>query len=686
MSQDFELDYPKTRRSDFSEEIHGRKVADPYRWLEEIDSEETKGWLKKQEGLTERFLEGIPHREEIKKRLEELWDYDEYGIPLKRGGKYFYTKKEGLQDQPILYWTDSLTKEGKPLLDPNKLSEEGTLALTGYVPSGDGKFVAYGLSEAGSDWRTWRIRKVQSGEDLEEEIKWTKFTGLGWLPGNRGFFYSRYDSPAEGEHYKAKNQRQKLFLHKLGHPQSEDELIYERPQKKEWGFEPSVTDDGRYLIISVWRGTERENGIFYKDLKGDGEVVELLDQFDASYEFIGHERGKFYLKTDLRAPRGRVIAIDLSRPGRSYWEEVIPQAEEPLESVSLVGERFFSIYLDHAKHRVDLLDKEGEEIKRLKLPGMGTVTGFSGLKSDREAFYSFSSFKIPPRIYRYDLREGESSLIRSPEIPVDAEDFQTAQVFYSSKDGEEIPLYICNKKDLDLNSPVPTYLYGYGGFNISLTPSFSLPRLVWMERGGIYAQANLRGGGEYGKKWHEEGRRLNKQNVFDDFIAAAEWLIEEGFTSSSKLAISGRSNGGLLVGASLTQRPDLFGACVAVVGVLDMLRFHKFTIGWGWVSDYGSPDDPETFEYLLSYSPYHNVERGEEYPPTLVITGDHDDRVFPAHSFKFAAKLQRAQGGSNPVLLKVERDAGHGVGKPTSKLIEEESDILAFMIDQLEWN
>lgn len=677
--------YPKSPRTDVVDLFHDVSVPDPYRWLEDIDSQQTKAWIAAQNRITFDYLAQIPARDAVQRRLTELWDYEKFGIPLSRGGRYFYTYNDGLQDQSVLCWMESLEDEPRVLLDPNRLSPDGTVALTEYAISEDGRLLAYGLSASGSDWQEWRVRAVDTGRDLEDHLKWVKFSEASWTNDGRGFFYSRYDEPQEGVEYKGANYHHQLYYHRIGTPQSADELIYARPDKREWGFAGHVTDDGRYLTITVWQGTHRELGVCYIDLaSGQSEVTELLMDFDASYFFFGNDGPVFYFLTDLDAPMSRVIAIDTTRPERQAWTEIIPESTDALQAVSLVGDRFIATYLHDAHSRVVILDKAGHLVDEVELPGLGTVDGFRGRQEDQETFYHFTGFTSPGTVFHYDVATGLSTPLREPAIGFDPGAFVTRQVFYRSKDGTRVPMFISHKKGLELNGDNPTYLYGYGGFDHAMTPTFSVGNLVWMEMGGVYAQANLRGGGEYGKAWHEAGMKLNKQNVFDDFVAAAEWLIENRYTRTPRLAIGGRSNGGLLVGACLTQRPDLFGACLPVVGVLDMLRFQEFTIGWAWTSDYGSVQDPAEFQALLAYSPYHNLKPGVAYPPTLIATGDHDDRVFPAHSFKFAAALQAAQAGSAPTLIRVETKAGHGLGKPTSKLIAEAADLWAFLIHVLD--
>lgn len=680
------LTYPATRLDpSVVDDYHGTQVADPYRWLEDPDAPESREWIEAQNKLAFGYLEQIPARERIKARLTELWNYERFGVPMRRGGRYIYSRNSGLQNQGVLYVADSLDAEPRVLLDPNSLSEDGTVALSGMAFTDDGNLMAYGLAASGSDWNEWRVRDVRTGKDLEDHIKWVKFSGASWTKDGKGFFYSRYDEPKPGENMlSGANYYQKLYFHKLGTPQSEDVLVYERKDQKEWGFGGSVTDDGRYLIIEVWRGTERQNQVFYKDLSNPkSKVVELLTGFDASYNFLDNDGSRFFFQTDLDAPRGRVIAIDIKKPAREHWKELIPESAETLTGVSLVGERFFANYLKDARAQVRVYGLDGKPLGEVALPGLGSVGGFGGKRKDTETFYAFTSFTTPTTIYRYDVKTGQSTVFRAPKVGFDPSEYETKQVFFQSKDGTRVPMFISHKKGLKLDGTNPTMLYGYGGFNISLSPSFSVSNLVWMELGGVYAHANLRGGGEYGREWHEAGKKLKKQNVFDDFISAAEWLIENKYTSPQKLAISGRSNGGLLVGAVVTQRPDLFGVALPGVGVLDMLRFHKFTIGWAWTSDYGSPDNAEEFKALYAYSPLHNLKPGTKYPAMLVHTADHDDRVVPAHSFKFTAAAQAAQAGEAPVLIRIETKAGHGAGKPTSKVIEEVTDLWAFALHEM---
>lgn len=676
-------DYPQARKGDTVDDYHGTRVADPYRWLEDVDSDETRRWVEAENALTFSYLDEIPERDAIRARLTSLWDYPKYGAPFKKGGRYFFFKNDGLQNQSVLYVQASLAGTPAVLIDPNTLSEDGTVALSSLEVSPDGRYVAYSTSASGSDWQTFHVRDVETKQDLADELRWVKFSGAAWAPDASGFYYSRYAAPQEGAAYEAVNLNQKLYFHRLGTPQSEDVLVYERPDDPEMGFGGEVTDDGRYLIISAWKGTDTRNNLYYKDLtQPDAEVVRLLDDFDAAYWFVGNTGSTFYLLTDLDAPNKRLVALDVNDPARR-WQTLIPETKAVLGSVSIIHDRFVVEALDDVKSRLTIHDLDGRLVETVALPTLGSVGGVNGERGDDELFYSFTSFTYPTTIFRYDFAAGRSEVFRAPEIDFDPSQYTAEQVFYESQDGTRVPMFIVYKKGLQRDGTNPTYLYGYGGFDVSLTPSFSVSNLVWLEMGGIYAMPNLRGGGEYGKAWHEAGMLEKKQNVFDDFIAAAEYLIREGYTSTPKLAVGGGSNGGLLVGAVLTQRPDLFGAALPAVGVMDMLRYHRFTIGWAWASEYGSSDDPAQFEVLYAYSPLHNIRPGTAYPPTLVTTADHDDRVVPGHSFKFAATLQAAQAGDAPVLIRIETKAGHGAGKPTAKVIEEQTDKWAFLVRTL---
>ena len=675
--------YPAARKSDQTDDYHGTKIADPYRWLEDLDSAETRSWVEAENKLTFGFLESIPERTAIKDRLTKLWNYEKYGIPFKEGNRYFYTRNSGLQNQAVLYTVTTLGAQPQMVLDPNTLSADGTVALSGLQVSPDGKLLAYSLSASGSDWQEWKVRDVETSKDLSDHLQWVKFSGVSWTRDGKGFFYSRYDEP-KSDALKATNYFQKIYFHKLGTPQSEDVLVYERPDQKDWLLSGTVTEDGQYLIVTVYQGTDVKTRVYYKDLKAkDAQVVKLLDEFDAAYNLIGNEGSRFFFQTDLEAPRGKLIEVDVNKPTRSNWKVIVPEGKETLQSTSFVDHKFVANYLKDAYTQVRVYDTAGKLVNEVAFPGIGSADGFGGHATDKETFYSFTGFTTPTTIYRYDMTTGRSTVFRQPKVDFNPADYETKQVFYTSKDGTKVPMFITHKKGLKLDGNNPTYLYGYGGFSISMSPAFSVGNLVWMEMGGVYAQPNLRGGGEYGEEWHQQGMKLKKQNVFDDFIAAAQWLIDNKYTSTPKLAIGGGSNGGLLVGAALTQRPDLFGAALPAVGVMDMLRFQKFTIGWAWVSDYGSSDNADEFKALYAYSPLHNIKPGTSYPPTLITTADHDDRVWPGHSFKFAAALQAAQAGSAPVLIRIETKAGHGAGKPTTKIIEELADRWAFLVKTL---
>lgn len=681
------ISYPKAKKADQVDEYHGVKIADPYRGLEDPDSTDTKAWIEAENKVTYPYLEAIPQRGAIQNRLTEIWNFERYGTPFKKGGRYFYSKNDGLQNQNVIYTAKTLSEEPKVLIDPNKMSEDGTVALGGYDITEDGKSIAYGVAASGSDWQEWKVRDIETGQDQADLVKWVKFSSASWTHDGKGFFYSRYDEPKAGEELKGANYFHKLYYHKLGTPQSDDGLVYERKDQKEWGFGGGVTDDGKYLIINVWQGTERKNLIFYKDLNAkDSKVVELISQFENQYSFVDNDGPLFWFQTDRDAPRGKVIAIDTTKPDKANWKELIPQSADTLQGVSTIGGKFICTYLKDVATAVKVFGLDGKFVRDVALPTLGSAGGFGGKRSENETFYSFTSFMYPTTVFRYDVASGESTVFKKPKVDVNPDQFETKQVFYNSKDGTRIPMFITHAKGIKLDGNNPTYLYAYGGFNASITPSFSVSNAVWLEMGGVYALANIRGGGEYGKEWHDGGKKLKKQNCFDDFIAAAEWLVSDKYTSTPKLAIGGGSNGGLLVAAVITQRPDLFGAALPAVGVLDMLRFNKFTIGWAWQSDYGSPDNADEFKALLGYSPLHNVKAGTSYPATLITTADHDDRVFPAHSFKFAAAIQEAHSGPNPVLIRIETKAGHGAGKPTSKIIEESADRWAFLVKNLKMN
>jgi len=674
--QPVSIKYPETKKVDVTDDYHGTIIADPYRWLEDDKSEETAAWVEAQNKVTFEYLEQIPFREDIKNRLTQIWDYPKYSVTFKKGDRYFYFKNDGMQNQSVLYVQESLEDTARVLLDPNLLSEDGTVALSGYDVSRDGKYLAYGISRGGSDWNEIYILEIESGKNLDDHLMWIKFSGIAWHED--GFYYSRYDEPT-GSELSGKNEYHKVFYHKTGTPQTEDILIYENKEFPLRNYAAGVTDDEKFLIIYETESTSG-NAMYIKDLtKQESQFEAIVNGFDHDFTVVDDYDGKLLVRTNYEAPKYQLIQIDPTQKEQSNWKTILPEQENVLENVTLVGGKIVAEYMKDAYSQAFIYDMTGTQTGSLDLPGIGTLAGFSGKKDENIAFYGFTSFTFPTTIYKYDIEKNESVVYRNPELDFDPTAYETKQVFYESKDGTKVPMFIVHKKGIALNGNNPTLLYGYGGFNISLTPGFSVTRLILLEQGGIFAMPNLRGGGEYGKEWHEAGTKERKQNVFDDFIAAAEYLIENKYTSPDYLAVQGGSNGGLLVGAVMTQRPDLFQVALPAVGVLDMLRYHLFTIGWAWATDYGKSDVPEEFEYLIKYSPLHNLKTGTCYPATLVTTADHDDRVVPAHSFKFIASLQQHQGCSNPTLIRIETKAGHGAGKPTSKVIEEYADVYAFM-------
>ncbi len=684
--------YPQAQRGEHVDTYHGTSVPDPYRWLEDIDSAQTQQWVSAQNELTFGVLQDIEARDALRARLSTLWDYERWGVPQRRGDVYFVSRNDGLQNQSVLYTMRGPSDPPKTLLDPNTLSKDGTVALAGTWPSRDGKFLAYGVSEAGSDWQTWRVRDVATGKDTGDTLGSIKFADAAWTPDGVGFYYARYPEAEQGDELEQLNYDQKLYYHRLGEEQSQDRLVYERPDHKEWGFDASVSHDGRFLVITVRLGTDPKKSVIVSDLrpvqgkkhaKPTPAFVELLPDFKAAYDFIGNEGDTLIFRTNDAAPRGRIIAIDLAKPGPTHWQERVAQQDATLRDAGIVGGRLVCSYLDKAVSKVSIHAMSGEHERDVTLPGLGTAGPVLGEEEHNEGFFSFTSLATPGSVYGIDVSSGGITPFKSPKVAFAPEDFVVSQVFYPSADGTSIPMFIAHKRGITPTGDNPTYLYGYGGFNIPLTPTFSVPNLVWMEMGGVFAMPNLRGGGEFGEAWHQAGTKLEKQNVFDDFIAAAQYLIAQGWTSPEHLAIGGRSNGGLLVGASMTQRPELFAAALPGVGVMDMLRFNKFTIGWAWESDYGSPQDPQEFEALLAYSPYHNLKEGTDYPATMIYTADHDDRVLPAHSYKFAAALQHAHAGQDPVLIRIDVRAGHGAGKPTAKRIEEWADLWGFLVQHL---
>ncbi len=678
--------YPKALRTNFSETYFDKQIPDPYRWMEDTQSQELNTWIQEQNKLSNNYFTSIPERNIIKKRLLTLSNYEKYSLPKRVQNKYFYSYNSGLQPHAVWYVANSVTSKGSVLLDPNTFSSDGTVSLGGLSISKNARYVAYATSDGGSDWRTWYIRDVETKKDLNDKIEWSKFSGATWSPKNDGFYYGRYDKPSKEFALKALNQNQKIYFHRINSSQSDDLLIYERPDHPEWGFSTSVTEDGRYLIIYQSEGTQPKKRIFIKDLsKSNASVTPFLDQFDASYEIIGNIQDTFFVLTSNSAPRNRLVAISLSNPEPNKWKTILEEDSKGsiLQDVTFINHQFVAQVMTDAKTSLIIYDIEGHQESSIKMPGLGSVSGMSGDEDDSEGFYTFSSFNQPPTGYRYDFKAKVSTTFRAPKILFRPENFITKQVFVTSKDGTQIPIFISHKRGLKVSSNTPLLLYGYGGFNISSTPSFSVPNLVWMEMGGIYVLACIRGGGEYGQTWHDQGRLLNKQNVFDDFISSAEYLIKNNYTSTPKLAIRGGSNGGLLVGACMTQRPDLFGACIPQVGVMDMLRYHKFTIGWAWKSDYMSSESKEGFENLMSYSPLHNIKDGTKYPPTLITTAERDDRVFPAHSYKFGAQLQYSQTSTNPILMRIETRAGHGAGKSMDMAMGEYADMWGFLLKSL---
>lgn len=673
------LNYPKTKKVDTITDYFGTKVNDPYRWLEDDRSEETEEWVKAENKVTFGYLDKIPFKDDLKKRLSEIWNYEKIGAPFKEGDYTYFSKNDGLQNQYVIYRRKNENDKPEVFLDPNKFSEDGTTSLSGLSFSDNGKMAAYSISEGGSDWRKVIVLDTETKEVAEDTLKDIKFSGISWK-GNEGFFYSSYEKP-EGSELSAKTDQHRLFYHKIGTPQSEDKMIFGgTPEQKHRYVGGSVSEDNKYLFISA-RNSTSGGKLFMMDLtKKNPELNTIIDNEDTDTYVIENDGSKLYIVTNLDAPNQRIVTVDAANPSPENWEDFIPETKNVL-SPSTGGGYFFTEYMVDAVSQVKQYDYEGNLVREIELPGLGSAGGFGAKKDADTLYYSFTNYVTPGTIYKYDIKEGTSEVYNKPNINFNPDNYESRQVFYKSKDGTEIPMIITAKKGIELNGKNPTILYGYGGFNISLTPSFSTANAVWLEQGGVYAVPNLRGGGEYGREWHDAGTKMQKQNVFDDFIAAAEYLIENNYTSKDYLAIRGGSNGGLLVGATMTQRPDLMKVALPAVGVMDMLRYHTFTAGAGWAYDYGtSEDSKEMFDYLYNYSPVHNVKEGTKYPATLITTGDHDDRVVPAHSFKFAAELQEKQAGDAPVLIRIETKAGHGAGKPTSMIIDEYADIFGFTL------
>lgn len=672
------LPYPDTRKDTITENYFGQEVPDPYRWLENDTATEVAQWVDAQNEVTQNYLSQIPLRDELRKRLTDIWDFPKYTTPFKEGEWYYFFKNDGLQNQSVLYRQRTLNDEPQVFIDPNTLSNDGTVSLGSFEFNKDHKLCAIGIARSGSDWNEISVLDAETGKLLGDTLKWVKFSGAAWH-GN-GFYYSRYDKPAEGKAYSNQNEYMKIYYHRVGTPQSSDKLIYEDSKHPLRYFNASLTEDERFLFIYVSEGTSG-NEILYREAdKPDQPFRLLFNGFENNYAVVNNIGNQLLVQTDYGAPRYRLVLVDPAHAEPENWKDVLPQSEDLLENASTCGGKLFATYLKDACTRLYSYRMDGTGKTEIKLPGIGTASGISGYATDSEAFYFFTSFTNPGESYHYDIATGKSTLFRKTEVKFNTDQFETKQVFYPSKDGTRVPMFLVYKKGLVLDGNNPAMLYGYGGFNISLTPSFSISRIAFLERGGVYALANLRGGGEYGEEWHKAGMLEKKQNVFDDFIAAAEYLIAQKYTSSQKLAINGGSNGGLLIGACMTQRPDLFKVAVPAVGVLDMLRYHKFTIGWGWAVEYGSSEIKEQFNYLIKYSPLHNVKAGVNYPATLIMTADHDDRVVPAHSFKFAAELQSKHSGNNPILIRIDKKAGHGAGKPTAKLIDDATDMWSFVL------
>ncbi len=680
-----ELRYPSAARGEQIDGYNGTLVADPYRWMEDVDAPATRAWVEAEAKLTSDYLAAIPGRDRIAQRLKEIWNFERWGAPEKHGAGWFFTHNDGLQNQSVLFMTTDPQKPARVMLDPNELSADGTVAFKGAGYSDDGKLMAYGLSEAGSDWETWHVREVASGKDLPDQLRWAKFTGASWRKDGSGFYYSGFKATDAGQSLKAQNQYHTVFFHKLGTAETQDAKVYVRPDEPDWFVGAQVTDDGRYLIVTANHGTDVKNTLLVADLTADAAVKPVIAEPRANYTFIGNIGSTLYVQTDDDAPRYRVVAIDLAKPEREHWRSVIAESADTLDGASLVGHQIIAQYLHDAHSVVKRFSPAGKPLGDVVLPGLGKASGFAGRIEDAVTYYAYADYTTPASIYRLDLKTGQTALWRAPALSgFKPADYETKQVFYTSKDGTRVPMFVTARRGLALDSSHPTILYGYGGFSDSLLPTFSPAVAAWLELGGVYAVANLRGGGEYGRAWHEAGMKTHKQNVFDDFIAAAEYLIANRWTSRERLAINGASNGGLLIGAVEEQRPDLFAVAVAQVGVMDMLRFREFTVGRAWEADYGSVDHEDEFKALRAYSPVHNVRANLAYPATLILTGDHDDRVFPAHSFKFAAAMQNADPQGRPILIRIDLRAGHGAGKPVAKRIEETADIYSFVLNAME--
>lgn len=675
------INYPKTMKDGTVDDYFGTKVADPYRWLENDTSQQTAAWVEAENEVTNAYLQKIPFRKKLLNRLKEVANYEKIGMPFKKHGKWYFSKNDGLQNQSVIYVMDQLGGTPRVFLDPNKLSTDGTVALKGLSFSNDGKYAAYSISRSGSDWQEFYVIDLQTGQLTKDHIEWAKFSGASWYQD--GFFYSAYDAPTEGKEYSNVNEGHKIYYHRIGTPQSKDVLFYQNPAYPKRFYDVEVNEEETVMFLYE-SGAGAGNNLFVRDLRvPNSQFIQMTSDMDYQYAPMEVYGDTIYLYTNYDAPKNRLMTADIHHPGLSNWKELVPEQAEVLESAEVVDHRLILTYSKDASNHAYVHRLDGSRMHEIQLPSVGSVS-FSGKKNEKECFYSFTSFTVPGTIYRYDIDSNTSTLFVAPKVKFRLDDYKSEQVFFKSKDGTSIPMFLTYKKGIKRNGKNPVYLYGYGGFNISLSPSFSAIRIPFLENGGIYAQVNLRGGSEYGEEWHLAGTKMRKQNVFDDFIGAAEWLIAENYTTPEKIAIVGGSNGGLLVGACMTQRPDLFAVAIPQVGVMDMLRYHKFTIGWNWASDYGTSEDSrEMFEYLLGYSPLHNLKPGVSYPATLVTTADHDDRVVPAHSFKFAATLQECHVGNNPVLIRIDTKAGHGGGKPMAKILEEQADIYGFIMHNL---
>ena len=677
--------YPETARVDHTDDYHGTVVADPYRWLEDDvrESTEVADWVAAQNQVTFAYLETIPERKKIRERLTSLWDYEKFGVPFREGGKIFYFRNDGLQNQSVLYAQDDLDSEPTLVIDPNTFSEDGTVALADVEISPDGRYAAMAIQDGGSDWRTVKVLDLETLDELDDQLEWVKFSSLAWAADSSGFYYSRFPATEEGAEFQSLNKNQRIYFHAAGTAQDADKLVYARDDHPDWLLIPEISDDGRFLVIYSQVGSGGNQMAFLDLTQESADAVFITEDFENEFGFVGNVGDKLIFRTNLNAPRGRLVEIDSGNPGRDNWQELVSESEAVMRGASLVGNSLIAVYLKDAYSQVHQFALDGTPVRKVELPGIGSVSGFGGKPDLNESFYSYSSFNSPPTIYRFATDTGESTVFKTVKVDFDPADYVVKQVFYNSKDGTRVPMFIAHRTGLQLNGDTPALLYGYGGFNIAITPRFSISRVAWMEMGGIFALANIRGGGEYGDDWHKAGTKLKKQNVFDDFIAAGEYLVAERYTRPAKLAVMGGSNGGLLVGAVVNQRPDLFAAGLPAVGVMDMLRFHKFTAGRFWTDDYGSSDNPDEFKALLAYSPYHNLKDGTKYPAIMVTTADTDDRVVPGHSFKYAARLQEAQAGSAPVMIRIETRAGHGSGKPTDLIIGEVADEWAFLADNL---